>query len=186
MIESETIITGSLDVKSTPSGAKIYVDNTYQETDTPCVVDNIPEGEYTVKLELEGYEIEYEQVVVDYNEVMYVDISLTAVIEDTGSINIMSDPIGANIYLNDVYTGMETPAVLLNVQLGHHLVTLKKDGYDNNINSVYVEADKTSNIDVELELIYVKSEIPYVLVLALIFGIGLGLMLSKKKISAQY
>ena len=186
MTEIETVIVGSLDVKSTPSGAKIYVDNTYQEVDTPCVVDNIPEGEYTVKLELEGYEIEYEQMIIEYNEVTYVDIPLTAIIEDTGSINVMSDPIEANIYLNDVYTGMETPAVLLNVQLGHHLLTLKKDGYANNISSVYVEVDKTSNVDVELELIYVKSEISYTLLLAIIFGIGLGIIINKKKITSQY
>lgn len=184
MAEVETVIVGSLDVKSTPSGAKIYVDNTYQEVDTPCVVDNIPEGEYTVKLELEGYEIEYKQIIIEYNEVTYVDISLTAIPEDTGSVNIISDPIEASIYLDGVYTGMETPAVLLNTQLGHHLVTLKKDGYNDSINNINVKTDKISYINVKLELLYMKSEFPYILVLGLLFGLGLGLIISKKKITA--
>ncbi len=48
--------TGSLNVSSTPAGARVYIDNADQGAVTPTIINNIPAGNHTVKLTLSGYQ----------------------------------------------------------------------------------------------------------------------------------
>ena len=48
-------ITGSLNISSTPSGARIYIDNSDQGIDTPNTISNLTAGSHEIKLTLTNY-----------------------------------------------------------------------------------------------------------------------------------
>ena len=57
------------------------------------------------------------------------DGTTTDPIDDNGTITIESDPVGAQIWLDGVNTDEVTPATI-SAAAGAHIVTLKKDGYE--------------------------------------------------------
>lgn len=46
---------GFIEVKSTPSGAQVFLDGSATGETTYCVLENVKEGEHTVKLTKSGY-----------------------------------------------------------------------------------------------------------------------------------
>jgi len=46
-----------------------------------------------------------------------------------GAIDIVSDPVGAKVYLDGVYTGLVTPTVLNDIEVGIHTIKLDKFHY---------------------------------------------------------
>lgn len=64
-----------------------------------------------------------------------------------GSININSDPEGAKIYLDGVYTGNVTPYVITHVAPGPHTIELSYPLYNNQEGQVTVTADETAYIN---------------------------------------
>lgn len=48
--------TGAIDVSSTPEGAELFIDGADQNTKTPANIMDLPEGSYTIKLTLTGYQ----------------------------------------------------------------------------------------------------------------------------------
>lgn len=67
------------------------------------------------------------------------DDSTTDPLPDTGTIYIESEPTGAEIWLDDVNTGVVTPG-RVEASPGPHIVTLKKDGYADLLVNVSVTA----------------------------------------------
>ena len=62
---------GSIDIKSTPPGAKVYLDGVDTGQATPIILPNIEEGSHTIKLDLFYYKIWEENVNVTANETTY-------------------------------------------------------------------------------------------------------------------
>jgi hypothetical protein len=56
------------------------------------------------------------------------------------NIVISSVPDGAEVYLDEVATGLKTPAILKNVKEGEHILTLKLGGYTNLLTTLSVVA----------------------------------------------
>ena len=71
-------------------------------------------------------------------------------IPQTGSINIISYPSGANILFNGTDTEYITPYILTDIPLGSYIITLTLSGYLNSSNTVEVKNNKTSNINAYL------------------------------------
>jgi hypothetical protein len=69
-----------------------------------------------------------------------------------GSINVNSNPTGARIYLDGVYTGNITPFVITNVAPGPHTVSLELYLYNTEEGQVTVTADETAYINWPLTL----------------------------------
>jgi hypothetical protein len=67
-----------------------------------------------------------------------------------GDIQINSEPAGADIYLDGVYTGFSTPHTLTNIAHGSRLITLKLLGYLNSNNIVQVYPNQVSILDISL------------------------------------
>lgn len=68
----------------------------------------------------------------------------------TGSINILTNPSGANIFFNGTDTGHITPYILTNVPIGSYIITLTLSGYLNSSNIVEVKANQISGINANL------------------------------------
>jgi tetratricopeptide (TPR) repeat protein len=71
--------------------------------------------------------------------------------EGKGSIDVKSDPTGARIFLDGADTGKVTNAVLTDVKVGTHSITLRKDRYREYSTSVSVSKNQTSTVNAKLE-----------------------------------
>ncbi len=70
--------------------------------------------------------------------------------EGKGSIDVKSDPTGARIFLDGSDTGKVTNAVLTDVKVGSHNVTLRKSLFQDYSTTVNVSKNQTSYVNAEL------------------------------------
>ena len=79
--ESLDAKTGEIDISSDPSGAKVYLDDSYKGI-TPIMIFDVPEGYHTVKLTKPGY--------WDYCETLYVSARSKEFV--SGHLSLMPTP----------------------------------------------------------------------------------------------
>jgi PKD repeat protein len=142
--------TGSLSVSSNPSGASVYVDTVYQGT-TPVIIPQLAPGSHTVLLTLTGY--------TDYDTTVNVYAGQTPLInhpftqsqpsQTTGSLQVSTTPSGATIILDGNNKG-QTPATLSDLSTGDHTVKLTRSGYWDSSQTVHIDAEKTTPLDITL------------------------------------
>ena len=80
---STTPTTGIIEVNSTPTGAKIYLDGVYTGMATPFPITNVEAGAHVIKLDAFHYKIWEENVIVTANETTYLNPLLTYAAEST-------------------------------------------------------------------------------------------------------
>ena len=199
--------TGSLDVRSTPSGASIYIDGTYKGV-TPNVVSGLSAGSHQVKVTQNGYRDDTQTIIVTVGKTTTVSATLSAAVvaasaaSVTGSLSVESDPAGAEIYIDGEYNGV-TPKVISGLSEGECWVTVTKDGYVENIQHKYISAGSTSRVLVTLSPILTNPTEPlptaipsgplsavdipvtwWLLAIAVVLPAG-GLIYARKRRSAQ-
>ncbi len=116
------VITIDVDVE----GATIYIDGTKTELTGQIPLDY---GEYTIKVEKEGYEPYEAKAVVAQNPAV-VTAKLQKIVEDTllmGRLLISTAPVNADVFIDNAYVGVAPLTIPL--QYGVHVVTLKAEGY---------------------------------------------------------
>ena len=127
---------GHLAVGSTPHGASIYVDGVYQGT-TPHPSSpsgqykyiTLPVGYYDVKLTLDGYKDATVGAWIESGKTTYYSPVLEALTGDvyvTGELSDGTALTGAEIYVDDVATGVLTPGTVT-TSVGSHTIVAKKD-----------------------------------------------------------
>jgi len=153
----------SLKVKSSPSGASVYIDGKNTGKKTPAVLKDIKPGNHVIKLTLEGYNTWSTQWMANPDEHRELNISLTNKQKEkkkatetvekktaktsapektatkTSTLYINSIPSGASIYISGKYTGKKTPANITNLKTGRkYSIMLKKAGYQKTYASKYL------------------------------------------------
>jgi hypothetical protein len=128
---------GSLSVASVPSGAMIYIDNTYKGM-TPATVTGVQYGTRLVLLKLSGY-TDWSQNVIVNTSTLAVSASLTNTTVVNGSIYFSSSPSGASVYLNNTLKGT-TAFTLYNVTPGDYRVLMEESGYHPYTDTITVTA----------------------------------------------
>lgn len=116
---------GNLDLKSSPSGANVYVDGAFAGT-TPVSGYSVTSGEHRIRFALEGYEMYETTVTVNQLSSITVNAVLSPI--STGSLSIESIPSNASVRIDGVYQG--TTPLKENVAPGSHRVVIEKDGYN--------------------------------------------------------
>jgi hypothetical protein len=98
--------TGSLYIRSDPSGADLWIDSRYYGQ-TPGTVGDLNPGSYDILLRKSGYLDHEESARVNAGRTATVYAGLTPNTPDTGSgtLQVDSRPGGASIYLDDDYQG---------------------------------------------------------------------------------
>ena len=77
---------GSIDIKSDPAGATVYLDGEDTGDITPYILTNVTPGSHTIKLELFHYEYREKTITVNADETTYINWSLTYAPEETLTI----------------------------------------------------------------------------------------------------
>jgi len=140
--------TGTLQIYSTPSGAKVYIDGAYRGQ-TPLTL-TVEAGAHNVELRLDGYETYRARVQIGAGQTGRLSPRLARVVT-TGTLVIDSLPQGAEVYLDGAYQG-RTP-LTLTVDAGAHNLELRLAGYETYRARVQVEAGQTSRLTPRLQLI---------------------------------
>ncbi|MCQ2318171.1 MAG: SUMF1/EgtB/PvdO family nonheme iron enzyme [Bacteroidales bacterium] len=122
---------GYITVKSTPSGADVYVDDKKAGV-TPYQMKKISVGQHVVELRMAGYEPFADMVTIKAGEVdrQFEDVTLEAVLVATGTIVLESNPSGAVITIDGRQYG-QTPKTLTDFPVGTYTVYFAKEGYQN-------------------------------------------------------
>ncbi|MGB7788902.1 PEGA domain-containing protein [Methanoregula sp.] len=140
--------TGTVTVTSNPDHVLVYVDGSYQGKG-PLTVTLFP-GSHTFRLTLTGYN--------DYTANVYVNAytnqNLNAIMAPAvyGTIAVTSMP-GASVYMDSTYQGTIPSSgtlTLYNVANGNRLIKVSAGGYNDWINSVYVQPNAITPINAVL------------------------------------
>lgn len=136
--------TGSIAFVSVPSAAEIFLDDTDQNQKTPITLTNVPAGDHTFTLKLAGYNDATGTVTVLGGSTENVYVSMTPSSPTTGSLNIVSTPGGAEVFIDGVDQKTTTTTTITGIAPGSHTVKLTKAGYDDYTAAVTITAGTTA------------------------------------------
>lgn len=142
--------TGTLTVTSTPPGATLLIDGGEEtEYTTNVTIPDMPVGSYAVSVAHPHYEeAEEEWVDVTADETTTVHFDLQPL---TGSLSVTSDPAGAQVFIDGGEdTGMTTDALLDDVIIGEHTISVRLAGYGDEQQTVTVTEDDTAEVSFTL------------------------------------
>lgn len=151
-----TPTTGSVCLKSTPSGASIEIDGSTTGKTTALsigactsgnTVSGLSPGTHTYKLTLTGYQDKTGTFTIAAGQTINVDVGTLTPITNVGILSITSNPIGARVYIDNVDTIRVTPATIMNIPVGSHTYTLKLSGYEDKTGIFTIVANQTTTID---------------------------------------
>jgi hypothetical protein len=135
---------GTLVLETTPPDSEVYVDGAPGGT-TPITLTLLP-GEHTLELRRKGL-AQTVTVSVAPGEQITKQIEWAAVVA-TGSLEVTSDPAGAQILVDDKRVG-ETPMTVLDLAAGQHTVVVRgKVGAVTN--TVEIRGGETAKLDVPI------------------------------------
>jgi hypothetical protein len=126
---------GELEVRSEPSGAKIYVDGK-RAGETPLVLSDIKMGRHLIRLTKEGYDSYevLEQIGVGRKKVI---ANLKKTVRE-GELLVLTEPSGSAVYLNGRHVGT-SPYEGKGLSSGKYIVRVTKEGYETWESHVTVE-----------------------------------------------
>ena len=144
---AEVAVTGGeLEVKSEPSGAKVYVDEK-EVGESPVLLSGISSGRGLIRVIKEGYE-PYEVLEIVGVERKAVHVNLKKVIRE-GDLVIRTEPSGASISINGRSFG-RSPYEGKGLSPGIYRVRVTKEGYETWEKAEIVEAGKRVEVFAEL------------------------------------
>ena len=114
-------------VKSTPSGAAVFLDDREVPGSTPLELRDISADDVCkIEVRKKGYAAGVQTVTLKPGERREVEVALKPLF---GEIRLASDPPGAEVYLNGRGVARKTPTRLSGLSPGKYKVKLKKEGY---------------------------------------------------------
>lgn len=148
-VNLDRITKGELSIASNPAGAEVYIDNIDRQITTPANIPNIEEGNHTYRLVLQGYYDSIGTFDIVATQITTINVGdLTSLPLPTGMLYIMSNPVGAKIYVDNIDTLQTTPATVSNLNVGIRIYKLTLVGYQDKIGYFDIVANQTNNINV--------------------------------------
>lgn len=151
--------TATVNINSSPAGAKILIDGEDTGFSTPAIVENLElNKDYKLKLRKDGFADLFRIFIARSTEPLNLNYTLS---KEMGTLEIISSPIGAEVFINDENTEKLTPTTITNFELKKEFkLVLKKEDYidfEKNITLQYMDPVK---IEAELEkILYANIEI---------------------------
>lgn len=119
--------TGSLNVTSSPPGARIIIDDDPTDRVTNATISDLPAGTYAVRVEDPNFSVpadEWVEIRAGATSRVHFDGEPLR-----GGVEIRSVPAGAWIAVDGTNTSRRTNATLDDLSVGIHTLTVSKDGY---------------------------------------------------------
>jgi hypothetical protein len=138
---------GRLCVTTEPPQADVYLGGEFKGK-TPLTLDAVDVGEYTLQVKKEGF-LEYAKA-VEISDVG--ETRLEAGLVKPGPLKVMSTPMEAEVWLDNVYKGA-TPMVLSGLSLETHCLELRKNGYAVFYDTLTLGSDRETKVEPTLVLL---------------------------------
>jgi len=152
---------GSIAITSIPSGAEVYIDG--QQTGiAPAIFPEILPGNHQVTLSSKGYDDWSHIVSVGSGRMSAINAELVATKEVTGSLAVITDPPGAEIFVDGDFKGV-SPVTIPGLSAGTHMVLLTLKEYANTTTNISITAGKTQKYTTGLQKVYKPSAIDLLL-----------------------
>jgi PKD repeat protein len=152
---SPSALSGSIAITSFPAGAMVFVDGTHRGT-TPVILPEIPTGNHRVTLSFKGYDEWNHTISVGSGQMAAINAELEATKEITGSLAVITDPSGAEIYIDGNFKGV-SPVTIQGLSAGIHTVQLTLKDYSDNSSTITVTAGQTQKYTAGLQKVYKPS-----------------------------
>jgi len=164
--------TGDIQVESLPPGAAVLLDEVYQgrtQNNNPLDITGVEAGTHTLSIRLENYR--------DYNSSVAVDAGQTTTVKaqldpspspgQSGTIQISSQPAGANIFIDNVCRGI-TPLTIPSIETGTHSLLIRLGGFNDYSSTFTVSAGQAIQIEASLTPEPTSAGMyPFVMILAI-------------------
>ena len=137
---------GKVSIESTPSGATVMIDGN-ESGFTPIVIDEVESGTRSLMLILPGYETLSKGVIIKQNETSTVSEVL---IPKTGSLTILSEPVGGMVYVEGVPKGI-TPLSLNSLEVRDYIIDVELKDYRKITQRVTVQYNANTTQKFELQ-----------------------------------
>lgn len=134
---------GTLQVSSNPTGVMVTLNNKNGQM-TPWTYQTLPTGTYLVSLFLMGFDPYIRNVVIQSGQTTNIVANMTQR-TGSGTIQISSEPGGATVYVDGVYTGI-TNLVAGQISPGRHEVKVTRSGYDDYQEWISVQDKETVKV----------------------------------------
>jgi TonB family protein len=144
--------TGVIRVDTQPPGAAVTV-NGETKGASPLELTGLSFGDYSIKLELKGYEPRSAKVqVTEQTPEAEVKVTLARPPPAQGIAEILSTPFGAAVTVDGVKLGA-TPLTDVKLKPGTRKVEMTKDGFEPWSGTVDIEAGKRGRVDAQLKMV---------------------------------
>jgi hypothetical protein len=167
--ESAVAASGRILVRSTPAGARVFLDGKDAGL-TPQTLRDLARGSHVVRVSRDGYTTEERRVSITSErpaQSIAVELSRQRVATDrrpttpvpatpgtvgrfTGALIVDSRPSGASVFVDGRQVGT-TPVALDTVDAGSHAVRIERDGYRRWTSAVRVVAGEKNRVTASLE-----------------------------------
>jgi len=138
--------TGSLEVRSNPVGARIYINNIDTLAITPNIITNVQAGQNTLLLTKNGFDDYIDNITVVAGQTITTPIYNLVTSGTNGTLLIESEPTGAKVYIDNTDTLSITP-ITLTLTPGEHQVKLVLSDYNELIDTAnIITGQQTSKI----------------------------------------
>ena len=138
---------GILLLKTDPPGASIVIDGV-TVGQTPRLVTHLAAKDtHNVRLRKTGYQEQLIQVRFDGRRPLVRDETLVLA---SGTVNILSDPSGAEVTVNGIVRG-NTPLLVKEVPRGRAVVKFRLDGFDEEVRELAINAGDVQTLSVPLK-----------------------------------
>ncbi len=140
---------GSLSINSSPSGAEVYLNGVYRGL-TPLLISNLYPGTYQIQLRKSGYKDFISSINVIPGTTSSYNFTLIPLL---GTINIFSNPSGAEVYIDRVYKG-KTPLSLTDIPSGTYDLRITLSGYEEYFERITLAPGEVKQVSVNLKPLY--------------------------------
>ena len=148
----------------------MYIDG-WQNGIAPTIISEILPGNHQVTLSSKGYDNWSHIVSVGSGRMSAINAELVVTKEITGSLAVITDPSGAEIFIDGDFKGV-SPVTLSGLSPGTHPVLLTLKEYANTTTNISITAGQTQKYSVELKKVYKPSAIDLLLAVGAIMMIA--------------
>jgi hypothetical protein len=158
------VFAGRLLIRSTPSGARLFIDGK-DRGQTPATIRDLSQGEHRIRIARDGYaDVERRIALSPRQPSQSLSIPLTRDVQkglaspkpnaqrsaEAGTLIVESRPSGAAVIIDGRQVGT-TPMSLGDLGTGSHAVRLERDGYRTWTSAVSISAGAQNRITASLE-----------------------------------
>jgi PKD repeat protein len=172
---------GTITVTTIPPGASVNLDG-IQSGFTPVVIPGVLPGTHGVTLSSDGYEDWNYMVSVRPGQTSEINAVLVAKKENTGSLAVITNPPGAEIFVDGVFKGV-SPVSIAGLAPGGHTVLLTLEGYTNATTNISLTPGQTKKYSLDMQKDYTPSSTDLLLaggVIVMIAVIAIVVMMRKE------